>query len=141
MRGGNIQSDKLILENNDVFLPLKYREEEKNIQPGDIILVASTGSKAIIGKPAFIDKENPNTQIGAFLRIARPLDVTIANYIALIFKTEYYREHIRQSVQGTNINNIKAEYIENLLIPIPPLEAQHRIVQRIEELLPLIKEL
>ena len=138
LRGGNIQSYKLILEDSDVFLPLEYRDEEKNIQPGDTILVASTGSKAVIGKPAFVDKEYPNTQIGAFLRIARPIDLIIADYIALIFETEYYREHIRHSVQGTNINNIKAEYIENLLIPLPPHEEQVRVLAKLSGLEPAL---
>ena len=138
LRGGNIQSYKLILEDSDVFLPLEYRDEEKNIQPGDTILVASTGSKAVIGKPAFVDKEYPNTQIGAFLRIARPIDPIIADYIALIFETEYYREHIRHSVQGTNINNIKAEYIENLLIPLPPHEEQVRVLAKLSGLEPAL---
>ena len=138
LRGGNIQSYKLILEDSDVFLPLEYRDEEKNIQPGDTILVASTGSKSVIGKPAFVDKEYPNTQIGAFLRIARPIDLIIADYIALIFETEYYREHIRHSVQGTNINNIKAEYIENLLIPLPPHEEQVRVLAKLSGLEPAL---
>ena len=138
LRGGNIQSYKLILEDSDVFLPLEYRDEEKNIQPGDTVLVASTGSKAVIGKPAFVDKEYPNTQIGAFLRIARPIDPIIADYIALIFETEYYREHIRHSVQGTNINNIKAEYIENLLIPLPPHEEQVRVLAKLSGLEPAL---
>ena len=138
LRGGNIQSYKLILEDSDVFLPLEYRDEEKNIQPGDTILVASTGSKSVIGKPAFVDKEYPNTQIGAFLRIARPIDPIIADYIALIFETEYYREHIRHSVQGTNINNIKAEYIENLLIPLPPHEEQVRVLAKLSGLEPAL---
>ena len=138
LRGGNIQSYKLILEDSDVFLPLEYRDEEKNIQPGDTILVASTGSKSVIGKPSFVDKEYPNTQIGAFLRIARPIDPIIADYIALIFETEYYREHIRHSVQGTNINNIKAEYIENLLIPLPPHEEQVRVLAKLSGLEPAL---
>ena len=138
LRGGNIQSYKLILEDSDVFLPLEYRDEEKNIQPGDTILVASTGSKSVIGKPAFVDKEYSNTQIGAFLRIARPIDPIIADYIALIFETEYYREHIRHSVQGTNINNIKAEYIENLLIPLPPHEEQVRVLAKLSGLEPAL---
>ena len=138
LRGGNIQSYKLILEDSDVFLPLEYLDEEKNIQPGDTILVASTGSKSVIGKPAFVDKEYPNTQIGAFLRIARPIDPIIADYIALIFETEYYREHIRHSVQGTNINNIKAEYIENLLIPLPPHEEQVRVLAKLSGLEPAL---
>ena len=81
-----------------------------------------------------------NTQIGAFLRIVRCLDKIIAPYTKIIFATEYYREHIRQLSQGTNINNVKAEYINNLLIPLPPLAEQARIVTEIEKFEPLIAE-
>ena len=56
-----------------------------------------------------------------------------ASYLEMIFSSEYYRKHIRDKVKGTNINNIKSEYIEDLLIPFPPLAEQKRIVAKIEE--------
>ena len=49
-----------------------------------------------------------------------------------------YRNHIRQSVSGTNINNIKKSYIEELFIPLPPLKEQHRIVAKINELFSIL---
>ena len=58
----------------------------------------------------------------------------------MIFATEYYREHIRTQAQGTNINNVKAEYITELKIPMPPLSEQARIVAEIEKFEPLIAE-
>ena len=89
-----------------------YFESEKNIQAGDTIIVASTGSPTVIGKPALISESVPDTQIGAFLRIVRPYLNALCPYVQLVFTTEYYREHIRSKAKGTNINNIKAEYIE-----------------------------
>ncbi len=140
LRGGNINDLKISLFTDDIFLPEKYYDSEKQVQENDIIIVASTGSKSVIGKAGYILAPMNNTQIGAFLRIVRCLDKIFAPYTKLIFATEYYRGHIRQLSQGTNINNVKAEYINNLLIPLPPLAEQARIVAEIEKFEPLIAE-
>lgn len=138
LRGGNIQDMSVTLYDDDIFLPENYMDENKQIKIGDIIIVASTGSLKVIGKPAYIKCNYPNTMIGAFLRICRPISRQLANYIKIIFESEYYRSHIRNIVKGTNINNIKESYITELLIPLPPFEEQKRIVAKIDELLPYI---
>ena len=140
LRGGNIQNLNLVLKNDDIFLPEKYKDTEKNIRKFDIVLVASTGSKAVIGKPAFVLKDYDSTQIGAFLRIIRPISLDISMYLFIIFSTQYYKNHIQDEVKGTNINNIKSEYINNILIPLPPLSEQKRIVDKLEEILLLVEK-
>ena len=37
-------------------------------------------------------------------------------------------------IRGSNINNLKNEHISNLLIPVPPIEEQARIVRYIKEI-------
>ena len=138
LRGGNIKNTKVYLNEDDVFLPLSYEDSEKQVRKDDIIIVASTGSKTVIGKAGFIESDIPNTMIGAFLRICRPYFFYIVDYIKCIFNSEYYRNHIRTQVQGTNINNIKESHIAELAIPLPPLAEQKRIVAKIEEILPYI---
>ena len=140
LRGGNVNDLKITTFPEDVFLPEKYHDTDKQIRKNDIIVVASTGSKTVIGKAGYVDVDVFNTQIGAFLRIVRPLLGIIAPYLKLIFATEYYREHIRTQSQGTNINNVKAEYITEFRIPFPPLAEQERIVAEIEKFEPLIAE-
>jgi len=138
LRGGNIQQMKVFLEDDDVFLPEQYKDDDKLIRAGDILVVASTGSKAVIGKAGYVDRPIPNTMIGAFLRICRPIQLSIVNYLRCLFDSDFYRKHIRELAQGTNINNVKESYITEFAIPLPPLAEQKRIVAKIEELLPLI---
>lgn len=140
LRGGNINNLQVTTFTDDIFLPTSYRDSEKQVRVDDIVIVASTGSKAVIGKAGYIEKVFDNTQIGAFLRIIRPLWKEFSPYTRLIFATDYYRKHIRNQAQGTNINNVKAEYITKLIIPIPPIEEQKRIVKQIDSMFSKIKD-
>lgn len=132
LRGGNIQNMQVLLDEDDVFLPQEYYEEEKQVQPCDILIVASTGSKAVIGKAGYIDRTIPDTMIGAFLRICRPFDPVLSSYIKIIFESDFYRKHIRELAQGTNINNVKESYITEFAVPLPPLEEILPLIDRYE---------
>ena len=141
LRGGNIQQMKILLDETDVFLPEKYRDEDKLIRKGDILIVASTGSKVVIGKAGFVDLDVSDIMIGAFLRICRPYSFDMAGYLRCLFESDFYRKHIRDLAQGTNINNVKESYITEFVIPLPPLAEQKRIVETIEKMLPLCEKI
>ena len=135
LRGGNIKRDgKLYLWEDDVFLPETYSNNENEIHKDDVVIVAATGSSTVIGRAAVASADMARVQIGAFLRIARPLFTDISAWIALIFHSPFYRQHIQEKAKGTNIRNLKAEYITDFIIPLPPLYEQRRIVKRVEEL-------
>ena len=140
LRGGNIVNLTIQLQQDDVFLPYKYFEEEKQVKKGDIVIVASTGSKIAIGRSGFAEEDYPSTQIGAFLRIIRPTIKDFSDYIKCLFSTNYYRDHIRDIVHGNTINNIKSEYLEDFIVPIPPIKEQVRIFRKTEELLDILKD-
>lgn len=52
LRGGNIQNHTISIKEDDVFLPAQYQDVTNQVQVGDTIIVASTGSVEVLGKAA-----------------------------------------------------------------------------------------
>ena len=140
LRGGNIQNSKILLLEDDIYISEKYKNENNNIKKGDIVIVASTGSSLLIGKSGFVNQNFENIQIGAFLRIIRNRE-ELCNFMKIIFESDFYKTYIRNLAKGTNINNIKNEYLINFFIPLPPLSEQLRIVEKIEHIFAVLEEL
>ena len=139
IRGGNISNLSIVLLPDDVFLPQKYYDSEKEVKTEDIVIVASTGSKIAIGRPSFADKSLPQTQIGAFLRIVRPYVPNVYQYLKCLFASNYYREHISDLVHGNTINNIKTEYLDEFIVPFPPIREQKEIANKVKILMDILK--
>ena len=138
IRGGNIQDGKIVDCLDDVYIDVKYKNESNTIHIGDIVMVASTGSQTLIGKTGYANKEYPNTQIGAFLRIIRAKEAQLAKFLDYIFCSEDFKMHIRKLASGTNINNIKNNYVLDYEISIPPLAEIHRIISKVDNVFSII---
>ena len=61
------------------------------------------------------------------------------NYIYFYFKFNY--EVLRKKAEGTSQPNLNLNKIKETIVPIPPLAEQKRIVQKLEEILPLCDKL
>ena len=63
----------------------------------------------------------------------------MAHWLTWILKSETVLSQVFQYETGTaNQGNLGAENIMKTLIPLPPLAEQHRIVAKIEEIMPYI---
>ena len=119
LRGGNIQSGKIIHRSDDVFLPMTYADSNNQVQYGDTVLVASTGSVEVLGKAATCFGDMPNCQIGAFLRIVRPKEEKYAMLVSCYLTSSYFSAYIQKQAKGTSINNIRNEHLKEFKVLIP----------------------
>lgn len=115
----------------------KYEESpEIKIQNGDILIV-KTGSS--YGKTSLIEnlpwKSTINPQIAAIK------DITIeTKYLLYFLQSPFAQSNFKKFVLGTSIPTFSQLNLISMQIPLPPLAEQHRIVAKIEELMPKVEE-
>lgn len=111
------------------FDKMQYVSKEKvsaaqRIREGDILMCGSSGSLEHVGKTALCSPDAYEKTFGAFCKVMRPIGRLLPEYIAAYFESDEYRRLIMQAAYGANINNLKAEHINGLQIPVPGDELQ-----------------
>ena len=61
-------------------------------------------------------------------------------YICYCLKSNFIDNYIASKSFGIKMPRVSTETMTNLIIPLPPLAEQHRIVEKLEELFPLVEE-
>lgn len=135
LRANNIQDGNINLDDL-VYVSKNKVAEKQYLKKGDILICASSGSKELVGKAAYIEQDMSMT-FGAFCKVVRP-KTECPKYIGHFFQSSYYRRSISDLSAGVNINNIRNEHIANLEILLPPLEEQRRITALLDKVSDLI---
>lgn len=136
LRANNIKDGKLVLD-DVVYVSKSKVAEQQYLQTGDILICASSGSKELVGKAAFVDSvKNPMT-FGAFCKVVRP-QPEYSEYLEHYFNSPVYRRKISALSAGANINNIKNEHIDNLDIQLVDEKERREIITILNELNMLI---
>lgn len=131
LRATNIQSSSLVLDADLVFVPETKISFNQSLRAGDIVLATSSGSKHLVGKSALLRHEWRGS-FGAFCAAIRPKENIDPKYLALFLQSPAYWKQIGEKSMGVNINNLRRGDIESVVLPLPNLEEQRRIVAELE---------
>ena len=143
IRIGNVKNNNLILSNQPVYVPdtLQNEIEDYHIKENDL-LFTMTGTKGkrdyfyTLVVPKVKHNLYLNQRVGLLRVILSELNIYFIN---LVLKHQFVLDSIFQTETGNvNQGNIGSENTLNLLIPLPPLAEQKRIVQKIEQLFALV---
>ena len=132
IRMNNLQNDGWDLTD------LKYIElSEKEIElyrvnSGDI-LFNRTNSKELVGKCEVFGEEGDWVFASYLIRIVLDQTTAIPEFVSAFLSTKAGRIQIdRVSRQIIGMSNVNAEELQDLLIPLPPIEIQRSLVAEIE---------
>ncbi len=127
LRAGNITEAGLDFDDL-VFVPATRISSKQRLRRNDIVIAASSGSRALVGKAARAVADYEGA-FGAFCKVLRPGPEVDPSYFSHFFKTRLYREQVAALAAGVNINNLRKEHLDDMQIPMPPLSEQRRIAE------------
>ncbi|HCB93865.1 MAG TPA: restriction endonuclease [Selenomonas sp.] len=133
----NISSGKLDFENVKYISPKDADRinERSKVEKNDI-LFAMIGS---IGNPVLVDTEIEFCIKNVALFKNYTSNSMCMRYVYWLMN--YFQHTLRSNASGAVQSFVSLKVFRECLIPLPPLSEQHRIVSKIEELLPLCEKL
>ena len=109
------------LPSNDYFL-----------NNGDIVFVRSNGNKSLVGRSVLIfPNNNPTLFSGFCIRFRKDSKRLESIYLLWLLKNESIRMKMRG--RGVNIQNLNQQIINNLSIPVPPIELQKEFASFVQQ--------
>ena len=136
LRMGNITNVGTIDYSNLVYSSNDEDIKQYSLEKYDL-LFNRTNSSEWVGKTAIYKDEQPAIYAGYLIRI-RPLLIS-PDYLNTVMNSGYYREWCYNvKTDAVNQSNINAQKLSQLMIPIPPLREQGRIVAEIDKWISLI---
>ena len=138
VRISDIQNGKVIWETVP-FCDINEAEIQTYLLATNDILFARTGGT--VGK-SYIVKEIPEDAIYAgYLIRTRYSDMLCPEYLYYFMQTQLYWTQLRNGTIATAQPNCNGQTLSKMILPLPPLAEQKRIVAKLEEILPLCERL
>ena len=127
---GTIDYSNLVYSSNDEDI------EQYSLEKDDL-LFNRTNSSEWVGKTAIYKEEQPAIYAGYLIRIR--LLLISPDYLNTVMNSGYYRDWCYDvKTDAVNQSNINAQKLSQLMIPIPPLKEQGRIVAEMDKWISLI---
>lgn len=142
LRMGNITANGEILYSNLKFVPTSIPDLPKlYLKNGDLVF-NRTNSYELVGKAGVFENDEKYTLASYLIRVRLHSAIQtkfISNYInSKICRTTQIEPQIIQQNGQANFNGTK---LSSILIPLPPASEQQRIVNKLEGLIQICKEL
>lgn len=130
-------NNSLVVKCEEQISEIAFSECRLSILPKETICIAMYGGGGTIGKCGILGIETTINQ-----SVCGILPNPLLHHKFLYYFTIYIRPYWMNFAAGSRIDpNINGNIIKNMLLPIPPLEEQKRIVEKVDSLMQLCDEL
>ena len=134
LRSSNIQDGRIVFD--DIVRVTKNISEKLLVEKNDIIICARNGSAKLVGKSAIVTEITEPMTFGAFMAICK---TSLYQYVSIFLQSDLFFSQLRGVSGTTTINQLTQSNFNNFLITIPPLEEQHRIFEKVNDVLPIVE--
>lgn len=134
----NILEGAIDVHKKELYISTEEYEQKYlhlTLNEGDIVTSCSGGSW---GKIAFYNIPKTMMLNTSTLRMRFFNDLADNNYLYYVCKSQFFKRQLLLQLSGMQPNFGYAHY-SKIMLPLPPLAEQKRIVAKIEELLPLVE--
>lgn len=107
------------------------------LEPGDVLIVRSNGSRDLVGRAALVTPDVAGfLYAGYLIRLRVDSGKVYPPYLLRVLQSLSVRRQIEAAAKSTSgVNNINADQLRDLLVPLPSLEQQRRIADRVNDVL------
>ena len=137
LRSSNIDENKLSFKDN-VYVQMEI-PQRAIVNAGDILICVRNGSKRLVGKSAMITKEAEGMAFGAFMTILRCFAIN-NKYLYHLWQSPKTKNQYKGD-EAMPIAQITSKDFQRIVIPVPPLSEQSRIVSILDTFEASIKSL
>ncbi len=139
LRSQNVHNDGVRLD--DVAY-IDYQTHQRmsgtQVLPGDLLLNITGGS---IGRCARVPHDFCDANLSQHVAIIRPAEPDIQRFLHWLILSPYFQSFVMDEQTGAGRGGLPKNRMDRILVPVPPLAEQHRIVAKVDELMALCDRL
>jgi len=141
-RLADIENWKISTTDNRYLLIDPKSTARYSIKKNDVLIIRVNGSASIVGRFIFCDTDYEGIYCDHFIRMRFHHEIFSTNYLTLLASSDLVRKSIENMFVSTaGQKTVNQKHIASLLVSIPPLAEQHRIVAKVDELMNLCDDL
>ena len=130
----SIQNENIVsIEKMAVGVATLNRLSTFKLKAGDIVM----GRRGEMGRCAVVTDREAGWLCGTGSLVLRLPQCVYARFFVLLIGSPYVREYLGGSAVGATMQNLNQAILLSLVIGLPPLAEQHRIVTKVDELMAL----
>ncbi len=117
-------------------------DQEFILDAGDLIIAMTEQASGLLGSTALVPNDGRiylhNQRLG---RLIFDGEIVSSEYILYYFNEAYFRSCVASSSTGMKVKHTSPGRVGAVFFPLPPLEEQHRIVAKVDQLMALCDQL
>ncbi len=138
LRLADIKNWKVSLKDTRILAISEGAIDKYTLQKNDVLVIRVNGSADIVGRFILCDEDLEAIYCDHFIRMRIPTTALFPEYLVLLGSSVLIRNQIEELFVSTaGQKTVNQKHIGSLVITLPPLAEQHRIVAKVDELMAL----